>query len=61
MATTHSASIDLYEESREGFAEDLQDRPAPGETEARRPADNGDRDEPAIAAGSRRWDQVLGW
>ena len=60
MATTHSAPIDLYEESHEGLE---QERPETGrhETEGRRPDGNGDRDEPAIDAGQGRLDQVLGW
>ncbi len=60
MATIHTPPIDLYAESREGFGEE---RPTPYEQHPpeARPADNGDRDEPAITAGSSRLDQVLGW
>ena len=61
MATTHSAPIDLYEEPRAGFTEE-QHESGTGETpEERRPRFNGDRDEPAIDAGTGRLDQVLGW
>jgi hypothetical protein len=56
MATAHSAPIDLYEESREGFAEEHEDT-----TEARRPDFNGDRDEQACAQSSAGLDRVLGW
>ena len=60
MATTHSAPIDLYEESREGFTEEQQhatrdERP----TEQRRPDFNGERDDPAIERGTAKFDQVL--
>ena len=57
MATTHSAPIDLYEESREGFTEEQQ-QATRGErqTEARRPEFNGDRDDPAIEKGGHQPD-----
>ena len=61
MATSHSAPIDLYEESREGFATEEGATTAQPTTEDQRPAFNGDRDEPAIAAGQGRLEQVLGW
>ena len=62
MATTHSAPIDLYEESREGFAEEhREDAVRRSATEERRPAANGDRDQPAIDQGKGRLEQVLGW
>ena len=62
MATTHSAPIDLYEESREGFTEEQQqaardERP----NEGRRPDFNGDRDEPAIDKSTAKFEEVLGW
>lgn len=60
MATTHSAPIDLYEESREGFAEEQQPT-RPGATEQRRPDFNGDRDEPAIETSNDGLERVLGW
>ena len=61
MATFHTPPIDLYAESTEGFREEhraSEDKPDPWHTQ---PAYNGDRDEPAIDAGSDRLDQVLGW
>ena len=61
MATTHSAPIDLYEESREGFAEDQDHVTRRSATEERRPDGNGDRDQPAIDVGQGRLEQVLGW
>jgi hypothetical protein len=61
MATTHSAPIDLYEESHEGFAEDQHPVGERSATEERRPAANGDRDQPAIDDGQVRLQQVLGW
>ncbi len=61
MATMHSAPIDLYEESHEGFAEEHQDAARRSATEERRPAENGERDEPAIDKGQGRLEQVLGW
>ena len=60
MATTHSAPIDLYEESREGDSEE-QDRTGRTATEERRPSGNGERDQPAIDSGQGRLEQVLGW
>ena len=60
MATTHSAPIDLYEESREGFAEEQQ-QTRPSTTEERRPDFNGDRDEPAIQTSNDGLERVLGW
>ncbi len=61
MATTHSAPIDLYEESREGFTEKQDHAAGRTATEERRPSANGDRDEPAIDSGTVRLEQVLGW
>jgi hypothetical protein len=61
MATTHSAPIDLYEESREGFAEGHDRTTDRGITESRRPDFNGDRDEPAIEASLGGLERVLGW
>ncbi len=61
MATTHSAPIDLYEESREGFAEDQDHAAQRGSTESRRPEFNGDRDERACEQSSFGLDRVLGW
>ena len=58
MATVHTPPIDLYAETQ-----DLQERSA-GETPPevdRSPRENGDRDEPAVQAGERRLEQVLGW
>ncbi|MDQ3741422.1 MAG: hypothetical protein M3389_10830 [Actinomycetota bacterium] len=60
MATTFTPPIDLYAESREGFGEE-HDTPYEQHPPDARPADNGERDEPAIAAGSHRLNQVLGW
>ncbi|HEX8205876.1 MAG TPA: hypothetical protein VF587_07450 [Solirubrobacteraceae bacterium] len=63
MATTHSAPIDLYEESREGFAEEQQDQAKDGRPteERRRPDFNGDRDERAVAQSGAGLERVLGW
>jgi hypothetical protein len=58
MATTHSAPIDLYEESREGFTEEQQQARHP---EERRPDFNGERDDPAVEKGTAKFEQVLGW
>ena len=60
MATTHSAPIDLYEESREGFGEDTEHDRRTDPPHAR-PAFNGDRDEPAIETSYEGLDRVLGW
>jgi len=60
MATTHSAPIDLYEESREGFAEEQHPTDKP-HNEGRRPDFNGDRDEPAIEQSNLGLERVLGW
>jgi hypothetical protein len=60
MATTHSAPIDLYEESREGFAEEGP-TPAATATEDRRPAFNGERDDRACAQSNEGLERVLGW
>ena len=61
MATTHSAPIDLYEESREGFAEE-QDQPTESRTtQERRPDANGDRDDRACDQSNRALERVLGW
>jgi hypothetical protein len=62
MATTHSAPIDLYEESREGFAEEQQHPRTDGPTnEQRRPDANGDRDDGAYEQSTRALERVLGW
>ncbi|HEX8086349.1 MAG TPA: hypothetical protein VF529_18810 [Solirubrobacteraceae bacterium] len=62
MATTHSAPIDLYEESREGFAEEEQDTTTPpASNERRRPDFNGDRDDGATEQSHRALERVLGW
>lgn len=61
MATTSTPPIDLYAESREGFGEAQHEGSDQQHPPLARPAENGDRDEPAIAAGSHRLDQVLGW
>ena len=60
MATTHSAPIDLYEESREGFAEDQQNVTVTA-AEHRRPDVNGDRDEGACEQSRAGLERVLGW
>ena len=60
MATTHSAPIDLYEESREGFAEQ-QENPDASATEKRRPDFNGDQDERATYSSWDGLQRVLGW
>ena len=59
MATTHSAPIDLYAESREGFDEAPRGEQPAAQPWTARPGDNGDRDEPAIDAGRGRLEQVL--
>ena len=61
MATTHSAPIDLYEESREGFAEEPQKQAETPRAEGRRPDFNGDRDERAVEQSSAGLERVLGW
>ena len=61
MATTHSAPIDLYEESREGFAEDQDPRTSGPTNEGRRPDANGDRDDRACEQSNRALERVLGW
>jgi hypothetical protein len=60
MATIHSAPIDLYEESREGFAEE-QTTPAAAAAEQRRPDVNGERDEQACEQSHAGLERVLGW
>ena len=61
MATTHSAPIDLYEESREGFAEEQHHPTDSRTTEERRPDANGDRDDQACDQSNRALERVLGW
>ena len=61
MATMHSAPIDLYEESREGFTEEQHEQTHGVEPPEARPAFNGDRDEPAIAGSQYGLERVLGW
>ena len=61
MATTHSAPIDLYEESREGFTEEQHPTRDQRPTEQRRPDFNGDRDDPAIEKSTAKFREVLGW
>jgi hypothetical protein len=61
MATTHSAPIDLYEESREGFTEEQHPTRDERSTEGRRPDANGDRDDRDIEHGTAKFEQVLGW
>jgi hypothetical protein len=58
---THSAPIDLYEESHEGSAEEQGRRTDRVATEERRPDANGERDEPAIEVSRAGLDRVLGW
>ena len=58
---THSAPIDLYEESREGFAEEQQPRTGAPTNEVRRPDFNGDRDESACEQSNYGLERVLGW
>jgi hypothetical protein len=61
MATTHSAPIDLYEESREGFAEEQHPTTERLTNEARRPDFNGDRDDNATELSQYGLERVLGW
>jgi hypothetical protein len=61
MATFLTPPIDLYAESTEDFGEEHPVEEAQHRAWNVRPADNGDRDEPAIDAGQRRLEQVLGW
>ena len=62
MATTHSAPIDLYAESTEGFGEEQHhDGPQERTPWQARPAENGDRDEPAIDTSRAGLERVLGW
>ena len=59
MATMHTPPIDLYAETTT-----VRSRRSASATPARSrtsPRDNGDLDEPAIAAGEHRLEQVLGW
>jgi len=58
MGTTFTPPIDLYAETLEG-EEHTPDQLRPGSRTA--PPDNGDLDEPAVVAGERRLEQVLGW
>ena len=57
MATVHTPPIDLYAETQDR-EEEWADTPREIETS---PRENGDRDEPAVQAGERRLQQVLGW
>lgn len=59
MATVHTPPIDLYEESREGFAEERQQPSVTAED--RRPDFNGDRDEQATQQSHHGLERVLGW
>ena len=62
MATFHTPPIDLYAESREGSREEQHPvEEAQQMAWNARPAQNGDRDDPAIDAGQDRLYQVLGW
>ena len=61
MATFHTPPIDLYAESTEGFGEDGRDAERKLSAWQQRPAENGERDEPAIDAGEGRLERVLGW
>ena len=61
MATTHSAPIDLYAESREGFGEDQDPKTDAPRNEERRPDFNGDRDEQATELSQYGLERVLGW
>ncbi len=61
MATTHSAPIDLYAESREGFGEEQDPKTDAPRNEERRPDFNGDRDESAVEQSNRALQRVLGW
>ena len=63
MVTTHSAPADLYSEAEGGPAAEGQPDATNEERHPweARPADNGDRDQPAIDAGQGRLEQVLGW
>ena len=63
MVTTHNAPADLYTDAEEGPAAEGYPH-APHEERhpwEARPAENGDRDQPAIDAGQGRREQVLGW
>jgi hypothetical protein len=57
MATVHTPPIDLYAETQDREEEWAQ---APREI-ATAPRENGERDEPAVTAGERRLEMVLGW
>jgi len=61
MATTHSAPIDLYAESREGFGEEHDEDTQPPDPRWMRPASNGERDESAIEDCHSGLARVLGW
>ena len=57
MSTVHTPPIDLYAET-----DDREERWGPTPQGLREmPTENGDRDEPAVQAGERRLDMVLGW
>ena len=68
MATVHTPPIDLYAETQDR-EEEWADTPREGgrtRDERRQrvetsPRENGDLDEPAVQAGERRLQQVLGW
>ena len=61
MATTHSAPIDLYAESQEGFGEEQRETTERVDPPHARPAFNGDRDEPATDLCHQGLERVLGW
>jgi hypothetical protein len=61
MATVHTPPIDLYEESREGFAEEQDATARTTTNEGRRPDFNGDRDEQATEQSTAGLERVLGW
>jgi hypothetical protein len=59
MATMHTPPIDQYEvdDAQEEHRSQTDDR----EVGFVFPDDNGEVDEPAVAAGEHRWHAVLGW
>jgi hypothetical protein len=58
MSTVHTPPIDLYAETDDPEERWANATPRDIETS---PRENGDRDEPAVQAGERRLQQVLGW
>jgi hypothetical protein len=59
MGTSLTPPIDLYAESLEDGEATVQAAVRPGSQTS--PRENGDLDEPAVVAGERRLEMVLGW